>query len=232
MSENIERFAVSVDCVVFGFTPGDPKGLRVLLMRRAKEPFADMWALPGGLVLPEETFAEAAERNLGGKTGLKDIFLEQLYTFDDPARDPRGRTISCAYYALVPPHKPITDLDLASQGAAWFPLDDVPALPFDHGDIFTMAVERLRAKLTYSPVGFNLLPEVFTIPQLQGLYEAILRRTLDRRNFARKILDTGILSEARVPKGYAFKGRPPAFYSFNRKRYQQRERSGFVLSLT
>ena len=168
------RPALTVDCVVFGFDGG---GLQVLLIRRALEPFLGSWALPGGFVDMDEDLDQAARRELQEETHLSRVFLEQLFTFGTPGRDPRGRVVSVAYYALVRPDQHPATGDSDASEAAWHPVDQLPPLAFDHTQIIAKALERLRGKIRYQPVGFELLPKHFTLTQLQSLYEAILGRS-------------------------------------------------------
>jgi 8-oxo-dGTP diphosphatase len=199
---------VAVDLVIFTVREGR---LQVLLIERGIPPFQGQWALPGGFVLERETLEGAARRELEEETGLRDIYLEQLYTFGDPDRDPRGRTIAVAYYALTPPAEPRAATDAAK--AAWHPVGNLPKLAFDHAKILKSGLQRLRAKVGYSTVGFELLPRQFTLPDLQNLYEVILERPLDKRNFRKKILSLGLLkSEGR--KRSAGAHRPASLYSF------------------
>jgi len=199
---------VAVDLVIFTVREGV---LQVLLIERGVPPYLGQWALPGGFVLDRETLEEAARRELEEETGLKDVYLEQLYTFGDPDRDPRGRTIAVAYYALTPPAEPRASTDAAN--AAWHPAARTPKLAFDHAGILKTGLRRLRAKLGYSTVGFELLPKQFTLSELQRLYEAILERPLDKRNFRKKILSLGLLRpEGR--KRAAAAHRPAQLYSF------------------
>src|SRR5712691_8493954 len=179
------RAALTVDCVVFGL---DEAELKVLLIQRALEPFKGRWALPGGFVRVDETLDEAARRELAEEAGLKDLFLEQLYTFGAVDRDPRERVVSVAYYALVKlsDHRAKAATDAAN--AEWFPISKVPRLAFDHADILATALSRLKGKVRYQPVGFELLPPKFTLSQLQHLYEAVLAAKLDKRNFRKKVL--------------------------------------------
>jgi len=199
---------VAVDLVIFTVREG---ALQVLLIERGIPPFQGQWALPGGFVLDRETLEEAARRELEEETGLRDVYLEQLYTFGDPDRDPRGRTIAVAYYALTPPAEPRASTDAAE--AAWHPASRLPKLAFDHAKILRSGLERLRAKVGYSTVGFELLPRQFTLPELQGLYEAILERPLDKRNFRKKVLSLGLL-KAEGQKRAAGAHRPASLYSF------------------
>jgi len=186
------RPALAVDCVVFGV---DDEDLKVLLIQRDLEPFEGSWALPGGFVQMKENLLGAARRELREETGLERVFLEQLFTFRGVDRDPRGRVVSVAYYALVRlmDHKVRAATD--ARDASWFPVWDTPSLAFDHEGILQIALERLKGKVRYQPLGFELLPKKFTLSQLQGLYETILERELDRRNFRKKILAMDILEE-------------------------------------
>lgn len=217
------RPALTVDCVVFGL---DDDELKVMLIQRRLEPFKGGWALPGGFVQGEETVDEAALRELREETGLKDVFLEQLYTFGALDRDPRERVVTVSYYALVRlvDHQVLAATDAAD--AAWFSMTDLPALAFDHEQILQMALERLRGKVRYKPVGFELLPERFTLSQLQHVYEAILEATLDKRNFRRKVLKTGLVLETdEVQKDVAH--RAARLYRFDAQRYRELETKGF-----
>lgn len=217
------RPAVTTDCVIFGF---DGNQLNLLLIARGIEPFKGQWAFPGGFVRMQETTEECARRELAEETGLQDIFMEQLYTFSELERDPRGRTISVAYFALVNSSdwQPVAGDDAGK--ARWFNIDQLPSLAFDHESILKLAVERLQGKIRYQPVGFELLPEHFTLPQLQKLYEAILQHSLDRRNFRKKILKYDIIEPLNIKE----KGTPhkaARYYRFNRKKYQARKEKGF-----
>jgi ADP-ribose pyrophosphatase YjhB (NUDIX family) len=217
------RPEVTVDCVVFSV---EDEALQVLLVRRAREPFAAAWALPGGFVDMDEDLETAARRELEEETGLSDLFLEQLYTFGRPDRDPRGRVVTVAYYALV--NLAGRQVRAASDAAAaeWFAVDALPALAFDHAEILAGARERLRGKVRYAPLGFELLPRRFTLTELQRLYEIILGRTLDKRNFRRKILAMSLLVDSGdMQRGRAH--RAARLYRFDRRRYRQLERDGF-----
>ena len=217
------RPALTVDCVVFGFDEGD---LKVMLIQRNAAPFEGKWALPGGFVQMDETLETAALRELQEETGLKNIFLEQLYSFGDIHRDPRERVVSVAYYALVK----LSDyrLQAASDArqAAWFSVADVPSLAFDHNKILDVALRRLQGKVRYEPIGFELLPKKFTLSQLQHLYEAILEREFDKRNFRKKFQSMGLLVELdEIEQDVAH--RAARLYSFNEKKYQQLKKRGF-----
>ena len=221
------RPALTVDCVVFGL---DENELQVLLIRRGLEPFAGTWALPGGFVHLDETLEDAARRELEEETGLRKLFLEQLYTFSEIDRDPRERVVTVAYYALVKlsEHKVRAATDAAD--AAWFGISDLPTLAFDHGRILEMALERLRGKVRYQPIGFELLPRKFTLTQLQRMYEVILERSLDKRNFRKKILGMDLLVELdEVQKDVAH--RAARLYKFDDRRYRKLVKQGFSFEI-
>src|SRR4029077_15675093 len=208
------RPALTVDCVVFGFDEGD---LKVLLIERALQPFAGKWALPGGFVRVDETLDDAARRELDEEAGLKGVFLEQLYTFGAVDRDPRERVVSVAYYALVKLGAHETKAATDAADARWFPISKVPKLAFDHAGILATALARLKGKVRYQPIGFELLPPRFTLSQLQRLYEAVLETELDKRNFRKKSLGMDFLApldevEKAVPP------RPARLYRFDRKK--------------
>lgn len=221
------RAALTVDCIVFGFDEGD---LKVLLIQRDLDPFAGKWALPGGFVRVEESLDDAARRELAEETGLKNVFLEQLYTFGTPERDPRERVVSVAYYALVSlaDHKPKADTD--ARQAAWFSVDDTPGLAFDHEQILETALTRLRGKVRYEPIGFELLQEKFTLGQLQHLYEVVLEEDIDKRNFRKKILGMDLLVDTgEIQQDVAH--RAARLYRFDERRYRQLKKQGFGFQL-
>ncbi len=209
------RPAVTVDCILFGLDHTNQ--LKVLLIQRANDPYKDSWALPGGFVEMEEDLKTAALRELQEETGVKDVFMEQLYTFGQPNRDPRGRNISVAYYALVNLSQHPIQADSDAKNVGWFPIQSLPPLAFDHDQIMEVAIERLRAKIRYQPIGFELLPEVFTIHQLQQLYETILDVSLNRRNFRTRIKKMDILKL--VGKQTNVAHRPASLYTFDKKKY-------------
>ena len=219
------RAALTVDCAVFGFDSG---GLQVLLIRRGLEPFRHHWALPGGFVRVEESLEDAARRELEEETGLHGVFLEQLYTFGRLNRDPRERVVSVAWFALVKPSALSASTDAAE--AKWFSVSDLPPLAFDHAEILNTALERLRGKLTYQPIGFELLPPKFTLTQLQSLYEAVLGKTLDKRNFRKKVLSYNLLIPLKE-KHQDGPHRPAQLYRFDPVRYEKLKRRGFLFEL-
>ncbi|MEN9358527.1 MAG: hypothetical protein RL095_62 [Verrucomicrobiota bacterium] len=221
------RPALTVDCVVFGL---DEEGLKVLLIRRGLAPFKGRWALPGGFVRVDETLDEAALRELREETGLKKIFLEQLYTFSALKRDPRERVISVAYYALVKLGDHRVQAATDADDAAWFRLDAIPELAFDHAEIIAAARNRVKGKVRYQPIGFELLPEKFKLSQLQELYEQILGRELDKRNFRKKFLSFGIIEEL-DERVQGLPGRPARLHRFDAKAYRRLLDRGFNFEL-
>jgi 8-oxo-dGTP diphosphatase len=217
------RPALAVDCVVFGL---DEEDLKVLLIERALPPFEGRWALPGGFVRLAETVDDAARRELAEETGLANVFLEQLYTFGALDRDPRERVVSVAYYALVKLSDHRVKAATDAREAAWFKVSEVPPLAFDHATILSVGLSRLRGKVRYQPVGFELLPQKFTLTQLQRLYEKILEKPLDKRNFRKKVLGMDLLVElAEVEQNVAH--RAARLYRFDKRRYQLLTQQGF-----
>jgi 8-oxo-dGTP diphosphatase len=222
------RAALAVDCVVFGL---DETDLKVLLIQRRLQPFQHAWALPGGFVRVEETVDDAARRELAEEAGVTDVYLEQLYTFGTPLdRDPRERVVTVAYYALakLSDHRIRAATD--AMGVGWFALDDLPKLAFDHSEIVTVAHERLRGKVRYAPVGFELLPPRFSLTQLQRLYEIILGTDLDKRNFRKKILSMDLLVETEEYE-QGVRHRAARLYRFDRRKYDRLAKQGFELSI-
>jgi len=227
VSYQYPRAALTVDCVVFGFDEGE---LKVLLIQRALEPFKGKWALPGGFVRVDETLDEAARRELEEEAGLKDVFLEQLYTFGDVNRDPRERVVSVAYYALVKLTAHDTRAATDAAGARWFPVSKVPKLAFDHADILATALARLKGKVQYQPIGFELLPPKFTLSQLQHLYEAVLETELDKRNFRKKVLSFGLLVPLKETQMVG-RHRPAQLFRFDADKYEKLKRKGLLFEL-
>lgn len=220
------RPALTVDCVVFGLD----EELQVLLVQRDLEPFVGRWALPGGFVRVGEGLEEAALRELEEETGLGDVYLEQLMSFGHPDRDPREHVVTIAYYALVKLSDHRVRAATDARDAAWFAVTDVPSLAFDHERILDVALERLRGKVRYAPIGFELLPKKFTLTELQKLYEVVLGYELDKRNFRKKILAMDLLVELdEVQKDVAH--RAARLYRFDRRRYDKLAKRGFAFEL-
>ena len=221
------RAALTVDCVVFGYDEGE---LKVLLIQRGLEPFKGRWALPGGFVRVDETVDEAARRELSEEAGLKNVFLEQLYTFGAIDRDPRERVISVTYYALVKLAAHETKAATDAADARWFPISKVPRLAFDHADILATAHDRLKGKVRYQPIGFELLPARFTLSQLQNLYEAILESRLDKRNFRKKVLGFSLLVPMKETQ-MTGRHRPAQLFKFNAEKYEKLKKKGINFEL-
>jgi len=207
-----EQAAVTVDLVIF--TVNDDL-LKVMLVKRAEEPFADRWSLPGGFLKSSESLGDAALRVLREKAGVEDVYVEQLYTFGDLDRDPRTRVITVAYFALIPwkelvppPSDKVTDL-------MWASVNRLPKLAFDHREIVAYAVQRLRAKAGYSNIVYALMPRQFRLSELQRMYEIIINHKLDKRNFRKRMLATGLLRET-GRKDVAGAHRPAMLYKFKK----------------
>ncbi len=218
------RFLLAVDCIIFGF---DGRQLKALFIKRAINPGFNKWSLMGGFVRTEESVDEAASRILNQLTGLSNIYMEQLHCFGDAGRDPGGRVISIAYYALIN----IADYSeemMIEHRAKWVDLNHVPPLIFDHHNMLILAKNRLKQKVANHPIGFALLPTKFTLRQLQTLYEAINETELDKRNFTRRILDLGILQKLdEKEKSTSKKG--SFYYVFDEEKYKKLEREGITL---
>ncbi len=209
-----KKVYVAIDCIIFGF---DEKGLKLLLIKRNFEPQKGEWSLMGGFLKPEESLDDAAKRILHDLTGLHDIYLEQLFTFGDPDRDPGDRVISVAYFSIIRLSQ-YDEFRNSRYEARWFPLKALPDLVFDHKSMIKKAMKRLQRRATSEPIGFELLPEKFTMPRLLNLYEAIYLQKLDKRNFRKKIFQMGILEKLdEKDKSGSKKG---AFlYRFDKHRY-------------
>ena len=184
------RPAVTVDITVFTVRNDE---LNVLLIKRAEKPFQGEWALPGGFVTKNEGLESAAERELVEETGVSGVYLEQLFTFGAPGRDPRGHTVTVAYSALIPSDNLELTASTDAEGVAWFGIDKLPDLAFDHDEILELALDRLVAKLEYSTIAFQLMPKSFTLTELQHVYELIERNAIDKRNFRKRILALGAI---------------------------------------
>lgn len=224
MKNNIN---LTVDAVVFGYDSGN---ISVLLVKRKYEPFKDGWALPGGFVLENENLEEAVQRELVEETGVKINYLEQLYTFGDLERDPRGRVVSIAYFGLVKPNAFNLRASTDAEEAEWFNIKKLPKLAFDHKKILKIAIERLQGKITYEPIGFELLDKKFPFSDLEKLYTTLLDRQIDRRNFKKKITSLKVLDELdeKISIG---RGRPASLFSFNKKRYFQLKKEGIIFEI-
>lgn len=206
-----EHPSVTVDVIMMSLRQRD---LQVLLIKRRSWPFEGMWAIPGGFVPINESLEEAAKRELQEKTGVQDVYLEQLYTFGDIDRDPRTRVITVVYFALIDAERLQVRATSDGPDVGWFSVYDLPPLAFDHMKILDYALSRLRGKLNYTTIAFNLLPEQFTLRELQRVYEIILHKRLDKRNFRKKILATGILEDTGEKKMEGTH-RPARLYRFN-----------------
>jgi len=218
------RPAVTVDLVIFGLDMTSPPVLNVLLIKRGRPgtAFEGHWALPGGFVDPDEDLEAAALRELREETHAEPSHIEQLATFGKPGRDPRGHIISVAYMALLRTNSVSIQGDDDAAEAAWWPVTDLPSidLAFDHDEILGTALKRLRSKLRWQPIGIDLLPEAFSIDDLRRVYETVLGRTLDRRNFARKVQSYGVLESAESTRLDGAAGRPPTMWRFDRDAYE------------
>ncbi|QZK91668.1 NUDIX hydrolase [Flavobacterium sp. CHNK8] len=223
MSEN-QNIKVAVDAIVFGYQNNQ---LYVLLIQQKFGTNDSYWALPGGLVQNDESLEDAVKRELKEETNISVNYFEQLFTFgDDVFRDPRNRVISVAYFALVDSSKLKVKADSDAENAQWFKIDDVPALAFDHTIILRKAMQRLKAKLTYEPIGFDLLPKEFLFSELENLYCTILEKEIDRRNFRKKILSFEIIEETDHFSPIK-SGRPAKLFKFNKQKYNALLKKGF-----
>jgi 8-oxo-dGTP diphosphatase len=207
----------SIDCLIFGFEAGV---LKILLIERGDEPFKDWFALPGYIVKQDESLDDAADRILYELTGLRDLPMKQFHTFGDVNRHPQGRVITVGYYALIriAGQKELRPTAHLARKAIWHPVSDLPKLAFDHTQIFNKGFAKIRRSLNHQPIAFDLLPEKFTLTQLQGLYEAILDKKLDKRNFRKKMLSYGFLKEL-VEKQKGVSYRAAKLYKFDKRKY-------------
>ncbi len=222
-----QSIKLSVDAVVFGY---ESEAISVLLIKRKYEPFKGKWAIPGGFVLNDESLEDAVERELKEETGIEINYLEQLYTFGNPKRDPRSRVVSVAYFGLIKPSSFNIYASTDADEVKWFKITELPKLSFDHEEIFKLAITRLQEKITYEPIGFELLNNKFPFSDLEKLYTTLLGRAIDRRNFRKKILSLNILDELdeKISKG---SGRPANLFKFNNKRYFKLKKEGIIFEI-
>lgn len=220
----MQHIKLAVDAVVFGY---QNEALYLLCVKQKYGPFANSWVLPGGLVKDNEAIQDAVKRELEEETSVELDYLEQLYTFgDDVERDPRGRVVTVAYLGLVDPGRLHIQADTDASEVKWFLLNDLPELGYDHHSIVDKGLERLRAKIHYEPIGFDLLEEEFFFSELEGLYRTITNRELDRRNFRKKILSFELLEDLGVFPSNG-RGRPGKKYRFREDRYKELVAKGF-----
>ncbi len=218
-----QQILVAVDAVVFGYSGNK---IQILLIKQKFGIKKNRWALPGGFVKDKENLDEAVLRELKEETGVKANYLEQLYTFGAVHRDKRSRVISISYLALINPNNYKLKADTDALDAQWYDLDDIPNLAFDHQDIIKTGIERLKAKINYQPIGFELLNTNFPFSDLENLYQTILGKQIDRRNFRKKLLSFGILQETTKFQKIG-SGRPAKLFRFNKKKYKELEQKGF-----
>ena len=220
-----QNIQVAVDAIVFGYNKEE--GVSILLIKRKYPPFKGSWAIPGGFVLDRESLEDAVERELQEETGVRINYLEQLFTFGKTDRDPRTRILSVAYFGLVKSNqfeklKATTD----AEAAAWFNFKRLPKLAFDHKKILNVAIERLRGKIVYQPIGFELLDKKFPFSDLEQLYSTLLDRPIDRRNFKKKVMSLGILEELNEKSRSTGAGRPGNLFQFNKATYNRLLKDG------
>src|SRR3989344_1011000 len=211
LKNKYEKPSVTADIVIFTIKDRD---LKVLLVKRNLAPFKDRWALPGGFVRIDESLEDAAKRELKEETGVKDVYLEQLYTFGDPKRDPRGRVITVSYMALVNSEKIKLKASTDAAEAERFSVKNMPLLAFDHREILNYSLKRLKWKFEYTTVAFSLLSNKFAISEIQKIYEIVFVKEFDKRNFAKKLLSLDILKEEGIKKDVSH--RPPMLYSLKK----------------
>lgn len=221
-----DKVLLAVDCIIFGF---DNEGLKILLIKRDFEPEKGQWSLIGGFLKRDEVLDNAAIRILNTYTGLNDIYMEQLYAYSEIDRDPVERTISVSYYALINIENHNTEL-IKNYHAQWFSINDAPNLIFDHNEMVQNAIKRLRYRTSIKPIGFELLPEKFTMRQLLELYEAILSKELDKRNFISKINSLEILNKLEE-KDMQSSRKGSYLYTFNKDKYEEKLLNDFFLNL-
>ncbi len=222
-----QNIKLAVDAVVFGYQNNQ---LHILLVQQRFGVNQGKWVLPGGFVLDTESLDDAVVRELREEAGLSVNYLEQLYTFGDVHRDERGRVVTVAYFGLVDPNKFDLQADTDASDARWFLMEQLPAVGYDHQDIIALAGKRLSAKLHYQPIGFDLLPKEFPFSDLEHLYKTILGKDIDRRNFRKKMLSFGILEETNKIRKMG-SGRPAKLFSFNKQKYQELQKAGFLFEI-
>lgn len=218
---------LTVDAVVFGYVEDD---LKILLIKRKYEPFSNCWALPGGFVSNNESLESAVLRELKEETSIENIYLEQLYTFGNIDRDPRERIVSVAYYGLVKPEKFIISATTDASDVKWFSVNEIPDIAFDHKVIIDKAHSRLKSKLRYEPIGFELLPDKFPFSKLQKMYETIIGMKFDRRNFRKKFLKLEVLSELNE-KQIGVSHKAGHLFMFNLDSYNNKKKTGFYFEI-
>lgn len=222
------KILLAVDAIIFGFNENDHE-LQLLLLKRNFEPAKGDWSLSGGFVTPDESLDDAAQRILFQLTGLQNVYMEQLYAFGDPNRDPGGRIVAVSYFSLIKINQYDREL-VKNNGAYWIPLSELPELIFDHGEMVQKALRKLRIRARTQPIGFELLPEKFTIPQLQRLYEAIYQKPFDKRNFRRKLLSMDLLVKLEEKEKETSK-KGAYYYRFNQEKYEEWLLKGFNFEL-
>jgi len=221
------KSAFSVDNIIFGF---DKDNLKVLLIKRKTDPYRGQWALPGDIVKPTENLDTAAIRVLEQLTSLKDVYLEQVHTFGKVDRHPKGRVITIAYYSLINIKSVNIAPDSFADQVAWKELRSIDTLAFDHFEIMQTCLKRLQRDVKFGPIGFELLPELFTLTELQKLYESVLDKDLDKRNFRKKILSMNVLKGSQeIQRGVAH--RPAKLYTFDAQKYEEAKQGGFIFEL-
>jgi 8-oxo-dGTP diphosphatase len=218
---------LSIDCVIFGFEKGN---LEVLLIKRAIKPFQGRWALPGGFIMKNESVEAAAQRILKVTTGVEDVYLEEVGVFDGINRYPFWRVFTIAHFALVSPEKYLLKPGVDTSAVQWFKLSELKDLPFDHNEILEAALSKLRTRVRYRPIGFELLPEKFTLPKLQRLYEVILGKKLDKRNFRKKLMKMNLLKKLKE-KEKGNTRRAAFLYRFDKHSYNKLKDNGFNFEL-
>ncbi len=221
------KAAVSVDNVVFGF---EKTGLKILLIYRGAEPFRDQWALPGDLISVDIDLVSSAEKVLQKLTGLEKIYMEQLQTFGKVNRHPYGRVFTVSYFALIKIEDAHLNPSSWAEEAAWFPINEIPNLPFDHNEILEFAKSQLKLRIRRQPIGFELLPKLFTLTELQNMYESVLETQFDVRNFRKKILFLDFITDT-GKKENCVAHRPAKLFKYNAKRYQKLIENGYELAL-